>query len=168
MPLNKKTMNNCVDCNRFYVDLRDLQDDTAVLKNPHKGWYYHYVDNGFYCKKYRGENEYEQDRIDALGINHIYIRFDWRDVEKEKGKYDWSLIDDIIHRFGKNGYKFTFRACTFEGASIDFAVPEWLVKMGINGTWCDFGGKKSFEPDYSDPVFLNHLNDCYIFQMNEV
>lgn len=29
-----------------YIDLNFCQDDETVLKNPHKGWYWHYIDNG--------------------------------------------------------------------------------------------------------------------------
>ncbi len=30
----------------FDRDLSTLQDDRSVLTNPHKGWYFHYIDNG--------------------------------------------------------------------------------------------------------------------------
>lgn len=30
-----------------FVDLRLFADDAKILKNPHKGWYWHYIDNGF-------------------------------------------------------------------------------------------------------------------------
>lgn len=28
------------------VDLRHLADDRRIVRNPHKGWYWHYIDNG--------------------------------------------------------------------------------------------------------------------------
>ncbi|MBR5602382.1 MAG: hypothetical protein IKW24_07085, partial [Clostridia bacterium] len=36
-----------------YVDLRLLVDDKTVLRNPHKGWFWHYIDNGYTRGAYR-------------------------------------------------------------------------------------------------------------------
>ena len=42
-------------------DLTKYRDDRTVLRNPHKGWYWHYYDNGFGRDTYRDrwqEGEY--------------------------------------------------------------------------------------------------------------
>ena len=36
-----------------YVDMRPFADDKTVLKNPHKGWFWHFIDNGFRHGFYR-------------------------------------------------------------------------------------------------------------------
>ena len=113
MPINTVSSDAKSCPAREYIDLRHMQDDKRVLENPHKGWYYHYVDNGFSDIRYR-EGIEKSDLLPAKGINHIYIRFDWCDVEKEDGVFDWSEIDEIIERFGKNKYRFSLRQCTFE------------------------------------------------------
>ena len=30
-----------------YTDLADFEDDKTAPRNPHRGWYVHYIDNGF-------------------------------------------------------------------------------------------------------------------------
>ena len=34
-------------------DLFEMRDEKTVLKNPHKGWYWHFIDNGFANIKYQ-------------------------------------------------------------------------------------------------------------------
>ena len=161
MPLNEHTLYN-LKSDKYYIDTRHMQDDKTILENPHKGWYYHYVDNGFYDKRYRSELCEEEYNLPVRGIHHLYIRFDWRDIEKEKGVYDWSVIDKIINKFSKSGYKFSLRMCTFEGSGIKYAIPDWLAAENINGTWCKFDDKETFEPDYSDEYFLSELEKFMI------
>lgn len=155
MPLNRETMYSIN--NEEYIDCRHMQNDKIVLENPHKGWYYHFVDNGFYNPKYRDDFSADTERLDAQGINHLYIRFDWCDIEKQEGVYEWSCIDSIIGRYAKNGYKFSLRLCTFEGLGKEYAVPEWLAAKGINGTICRKNDRAAFEPDYGDETYLKYL-----------
>lgn len=39
--------------NCFFTITVPLQDDKTVLSNPHKGWYYHSIDNGLTRPTYR-------------------------------------------------------------------------------------------------------------------
>ena len=74
-----------------YRDLRSLQDDRTVLRNPHKGWYWHYIDNGYGRDNYRKLHDPADMLEDFPGLNHLYLRFDWGDIEKEEGVVpDWS------------------------------------------------------------------------------
>ncbi len=43
----------CSESSRYYRNYSHLCDDKTVLKNPHKGWYYHFVDNGLSRPTYR-------------------------------------------------------------------------------------------------------------------
>lgn len=142
-----------------YRDYRYLQDDKRVLKNPHKGWYWHFIDNGFYDIKYR-ENIVEDTLLDFPCLNHLYLRFDWSDIEKQEGFYDWSYIDSVMDKWGKLGYRFSIRICCYE-TGIKYATPEWVEKLGANGYICDNG---CWQPDYGDPIFLekleNFLKEC--------
>lgn len=116
----------------IYKDYSYISDEVTVLKNPHKGFYYHYVDNGFTRPTYRNGIQSDNDLLEFPGMNHLYIRFDWSDVEKEKGVYDWSCIDDIMNKW--KGMKFSFRLCTYETGfyNSENAVPKWLTE--IDGT----------------------------------
>ena len=154
MPLNYETMYNRTNLSPRYLDLRHMQNDKLLLTNPHKGWYYHYVDNGLYRPPYRDQIQPPYTDLLDAHIHHLYIRFDWREIEIEKGVYDWSPIDDIIGTFGPLGLKFSLRLCTFEGRGSITAIPGWVIDAGAKGFWA----KNTFEPDYSDETFLSALD----------
>ncbi len=139
----------------LYHDLRPFQDDRRILRNPHKGWYWHYIDNGYLRDNYRVHHD-PADHLERFpGLNHLYLRFDWGDIEKEKGVYDWSYIDQIMEEWGKYDYRFSMRFVTYEGAGeIPFATPEYVYQEGARG-YALPGGR--LEPDYGDPVFLENL-----------
>lgn len=172
-------------------NLKLLRDDKTVLSNPHKGWYWHYVDNGLKNPKYRDRVEKGNYYHDFPGLNHLYIRFDWSDVEKEPGVFDWSEIDSIMDEWGKEGYRFALRACCSETLAVmKFATPEWLYKMGCKGAFyppfyendpqwwdkCHYDEYRKvellsepekyceqfWEPDYNDPLFLEYLEKFII------
>lgn len=141
-----------------YIDLERWEDDRTVLKNPHKGWYWHYIDNGYGRDNYRTEHLKGDYMQDFPGLNHIYLRFDWGDIEKEEGKFDWSYIDSIMNEWGEKGYRFAFRICTYEGTgnpeSLRYATPKWVFDAGAKYTELP---DKRMEPDYGDPVFQEKL-----------
>jgi hypothetical protein len=140
----------------LYWDLRPFQDEVRVLRNPHKGWYWHYVDNGLGRTAYR-EPEYAdpEDMLrDFPGLNHLYLRLDWADIEPEEGQFDWSFVDKTFEKWGSAGYRFSFRLCTFEGGVIPYATPKWVFDAGAEAVFTH----DAWEPDYGDPVYLNKLS----------
>jgi len=144
---------------RFFRDLRPLADDRRILRNPHKGWYWHYIDNGYPRPNYRADHDPADHLEDFPGLNHLYLRFDWGDIEKEEGVYDWSYIDKIMEEWGGYGYRFGLRMVTYEGdGSIPFATPEYVYRAGA-ACYSLPGGR--LEPDYGDPVFLEKLS-CFM------
>ena len=139
----------------YYRDYRYLQDDKIVLKNPHKGWYWHFIDNGFMRPNYR-QNIGDDTMLDFPGLNHLYLRFDWGDIEKEEGVYDWGYIDSIIEKWGALGYTFALRLCSYEAAPILYATPEWVRRAGAKGYECAGG---AWQPDYGDAIYLEKLEN---------
>ena len=141
---------------RYYRDLRALADDRRILRNPHKGWYWHYIDNGYPRPNYRAEHDPADHLEDFPGLNHLYLRFDWGDIEKEEGVYDWSYIDAIMEEWSRYDYRFGLRLVTYEGdGSIPFATPEYVYKAGAR---CYSLPGNRLEPDYGDPIFLEKLS----------
>ncbi|MCQ2433464.1 MAG: beta-galactosidase, partial [Clostridia bacterium] len=136
-----------------FVDLRDKVDDKTVLKNPHKGWFIHYIDNGFRRPAYRDSCEKGDYFTDFPGLNHLYIRFDWSDIEREKGVYNFSPIDDIMEEWGPYGYRFSLRMCCFE-TGYEYATPKYVFEEGAKGIMIPGSGP---QPDYGDPIFLAYL-----------
>lgn len=155
-----------------YTDLRPFEDDVEILRNPHKGWYFHYMDNGARCRQYRNTLKAGDDLTWLPGLDHLYLRFDWSDVEKEEGKYDWSCVDEIIDAWSKKGYRFSLRMCTFESnrPEIPYATPKWVFDAGAEGIfqkrmapgWLHDSAEdipfECTEPVYSDEVYLEKLS----------
>ncbi len=169
MAFSEKTLMDVRNVSPSFVDCRHLADDKTVLKNPHKGWFFHFIDNGYGRPKYRNKLR-DGDHLEWLaGLGTIYLRFDWADIETAEGVCDWSYIDEIIDEWKAYGYTFAIRICTYEALGIKYAVPEWLVKKGIKGAFYkhenpDIVG--CFEPDYDDPLFLEKL-DSFLAKCGE-
>ena len=141
------------------IDLRPIQDDKRVLRNPHKGWYRHYIDNGYGRIRYRDPKIHPPGDYmrDLPGLNHLYLRIDWSDIEAKKDVYDWSYVDAIMKEWSAQGYRFAFRVCCYEGdPALPYATPKWLRDLGCTGTDVKHEGWKgaAWEPDYGDPIFL--------------
>lgn len=174
MPLNLDSKLDVVSYSHSYRDLRQLADDKTVLENPHKGWYYHFVDNSLKHGAYRDRVE-KGARFVTKGMHHVYIRFDWGDIEAEgEGILDWSEIDAILEERGALGYKFSLRICTFESGEVVYATPKWVFDAGAAYTAVGDDGKSygdgrscvAYEPDYDDPIFLEKL-DAFVAKCAE-
>lgn len=162
MPLNLKNKYEVISASKSFCDLRHLWDTKTVLENPHKGWYYHFIDNGLLRGAYR-DKVTEVKRF-KTPINHLYLRIDWSDIEKEEGKLDWSPIDKIMDEWGALGYKFSLRFCTYEGPfDILYATPKWVFDLGAKKIDVESKGSDgvvhiSYEPVYDDSIFLEKLD----------
>jgi len=144
---------------RNMVDLRALADDKTVLKNPHKGWFWHYIDNGCGAPIYRDRELDDKYTVGFPGLNHLYLRFDWSDVEKEKGVYDFSYIDSVMERWGKLGFTFSLRVVCFEThPNIPYATPKYVYEEGAHCFRIENG---KIHPDYDDPYFLERLEEFF-------
>jgi len=139
------------------IKLTHLEDDKTVLKNPHKGWYWHYDNVIKYsiCRDKINENETYKD---FPGLNHLCLRIGWSDVAIAPNVFDWSQIDQIMERWGKLGYTFSFRVCS----NFDLFLKELArkfdgnplveyIELGSDGCGGEgdtfYGNKKSFSLD---------------------
>ena len=113
MPLNLENKYDVVATSQSYRDLRHVADDKTVLENPHKGWYYHYVDNSLKGPRYRDRVK-RGEKFITKGLNTVYIRFDWGDIEYAgEGILDWSAIDAHSTRIEWYSYPYHYRLkCT--------------------------------------------------------
>ena len=139
-------------------DLYSLRDERAVLRNPHRGWYWHYIDCGYKRPRYRDDEELIGDVSGFPGLTMLYLRFDWVDINPEKGVYDFSYLDSVMDEWGKKGYRFCMRMCPYQGPvrrwnSNGYATPAYVREAGANGT---FLSEKAWEPDYGDPIYLEY------------
>ena len=98
----------------------------------------HYIDNGYGRDNYRAHHDPADRLRDFPGLNHLYLRFDWGDIEREEGVFDWSYIDAIMEDWSADDYRFAFRVCTYEGSaavpSLLYATPKWVYEAGARYT----------------------------------
>ena len=82
-----------------------------------------------------------------------YFRWHWRDLEPERGKIDFDMIDAAIQSANHLGMTFSFRVMTVEGGKS--GVPDWLTKppYDVSGEWRPGRDGDTFWPDYRDATF---------------
>jgi hypothetical protein len=148
------------------VDFKVQWDTTRVLKNPHKGWYHHLLDNG--VDKYKIQNE--QAFLKFPGMDHLYLRLAWSYLEPSEGQYDWHLIDEVVDKYVPLGYKISFRISSKETGTkpgtvaqekdgVQYATPIWVANAGAKGKVIEVWGVKSWTPVWGDPVYLQKLDN---------
>lgn len=156
------------------IDIFALRDEKTVLKNPHKGWYWHYIDCGYSRPRYRDDKELIGDFTAFPGLNQIYLRFDMVDINPKKGVYDFSYLDEIMDEYGKLGYSFSLRMCTYQTnvrrwGNNPIATPDYVREEGAKGFYYDIVDPfdsnkryegKAWEPDYSDEIFLRYAEEA--------
>lgn len=143
--------------------LEKYWDEKKVCKNPHKGWYLHYYDNGL--SAYGDRIEKGDFLLDFPGLNHIYLRLPWCHLEPEEGLYRWDILDDVIDSWRTKGYTVSFRVtCKETGIDQKYATPLWVKNAGAKGNYtCTPWDSKeySWEPDYGNPIFLEKLESFH-------
>ena len=138
------------------IDLTPMWNSEKVLKNPHKGWYHHYYDNGL--SEYGTKADSDLDNFP--GMNHLFLRLPWSNLEPEEGKFNWAVIDNVINKWTAKGYSISF-CITAKETSITYATPEWVKNAGAKGTYYPIWGVNAWEPDYGDSIFLAKLENFH-------
>ncbi|MDD4193314.1 MAG: DUF4832 domain-containing protein, partial [Mangrovibacterium sp.] len=147
------------------VDFTAHWDTVRVLKNPHKGWYHHLLDNR--VDRYGIKDD--QIFRSFPGMDHLYLRLAWSFLEPEEGKYDWRRIDEVVEKYVPLGYHLAFRITSKETGTfpasvgqelhgVQYATPTWVAKAGAKGTVAEYNGIKSWVPVWDDPVYLEKLD----------
>jgi len=137
------------------VKPRETSDN---LLNPGMGWTTFHSFNG---------DEINQRHPQA---SIAYFRFYWDELEPREGEYQWDLIDELIAQGRSRGQSLAFRVMAMDGDDWvahwreripkNYRVPEWFYKLGCRGKefvdedWGEPGTPPMWEPDYSDPIFL--------------
>lgn len=146
--------------NRVFFNLERYWDSTLVCNNPHKGWTFHYYDNGI--KNYGNRMASNDSLPDFPGLNEIYLRLAWSYLEPEEGVYNWAVIDSIVTRWVTWGHTISFRI-TCKETEFVYATPEWVRNAGAKGRFIEHPelDVKAWAPDYDDPIFLEKLENFH-------
>lgn len=126
------------------------QDTDEILINPGKG---------FVFLGYMDLEKYRQDFLDIISVG--YNRFNWSSIEPEEGKYNWEKIDDYVDFYKERGKQFSFGVmCVNTSKDSEYITPEWVFDAGAEGKRILTGdGNIQMIPNWTDPVFLEKLND---------
>ena len=136
------------------------QDNGWALVNPGMGWTFHFYSNAI--ENY-GSNLEPSDTLDDWpGLSTIYLRVPWSFLEPQEGWFNWSLFDTPAQRWIAKGKKIAIRVTCCE-SWWQYATPKWVRDAGAHGIEFEFGkgprpGGPLWEPDYTDPVFLQKLD----------
>lgn len=114
-----------------------------VLNNPYIGWAPS-AEGGPYLQPHR----------------LVYINASWRELEPEKGKYDFAALEKRykFDYWRENSVHIIFRLnMDFPSAEKHMDIPDWLYsEIDGDGTWYDLDYGKGFSPDYTNPLLISY------------
>jgi hypothetical protein len=128
---------------------RQFREVDTLFANPGQGWMSQQ-------RRPRGDPRFP--------CSVVYIRFNWAEAEPAEGRFDWSLIDDVIAAWKSRGATVALRVMTCNAHSSGYYTsPKWLFDAGCKGFEYLRGGDDPtsggqriprIEPDYADPIYL--------------
>ncbi len=122
---------------RVRVEPKEIND---LFANPGMGW-----ETFQRCAD-------EDKNLAGLPSACAYFRFYWREIEPKDGRIDFALFDRLLAHAHRDGQKLAFRImCT--GSSRYMDVPQWLKEEGCKGVEFNYGGRRHWVPDFTDPLF---------------
>ncbi|MNC05809.1 hypothetical protein D3C75_533030 [compost metagenome] len=93
-----------------------------------------------------------------LGHSLVYSNISWRDLEPQKGVYNFEAFEKEIklEKWAQEGKKLVLRLVLDIPRSVrHMDIPDWLYEeTGQDGSWYDVDIGKGFSPDYMNPVLL--------------
>jgi hypothetical protein len=153
---NNAWANKPTDGLREIVTLKPLDNGNALV-NPEMGWMLYFYSN--VISNYGSKLAPSDTMDDFPGLSTVFMRVPWSFIEIEEGKYNWELLDTPSQRWIDKGKKVAFLISASE-SWMRYATPEWVKKAGAKGY--DWGGQNNtsfWEPDFSDPVFLQKVEN---------
>ncbi len=99
------------------------------------------------------------DYAEIVGGNQlVYVDVTWRELEPERGRYDFAAIEKENHlnEWRSKGKHVVFRfLCDVPGEAEHMDIPDWLYDAtGKDGDWYDTDYGKGYSPNYSNPLMI--------------
>ncbi len=89
----------------------------------------------------------------------IYTRYDWSELQKEEGFFDFTLIDEGIEDCIKYNKKFAFGVmCADVSSEEPYVTPKFVFDKGAKYNLGGHNGKQ-YIPDWKDETFLKYVNE---------
>jgi hypothetical protein len=123
-----------------------LEEIDEVLSNPFKG----------FVPWIGSQNPVYETKLQ-------YKTFEWRDIEPQKGIYNWVFFEQGWGDIAASGKRVGFRisACT-PGSGNLYDIPDWLVNEGLALRGYSIDGQQGLAPDWDDPKFLQAHSDLIL------
>jgi hypothetical protein len=145
------------------------ENEEPITKNPGKGWI-RYTATDFTAKEAEepGEQYAEEIALDKIADDYSttgYTRLRWAEVEPEKGKYNWELIDNYLESFEKRGMKFAFGVMGLDTSKGGPTTPLWVVeeaKAAGESTWTHSAQGKTVENTH-EGIGTKYLENYEVF-----
>lgn len=89
-----------------------------------------------------------------------YKTYQWRDIEPQKGVYNWAAFEQGWGNIAVTGKRVGFRISTCTpGSGNVYDIPDWLVNEGVALRGYSIDGQQGLAPDWDDPKFLQAHQD---------
>jgi hypothetical protein len=88
-----------------------------------------------------------------------YATFAWRDLEPEKGVFDWNHLEQNWGNVALTGKLVGFRVAAEIPGSDQNDIPQWLIDEGVAMRPYSIDGHDGLAPDWDDPKFLAAHHD---------
>lgn len=117
--------------------------------------------------KVKGDKLYKalEDLVKWPMGDKLYLRVDWRDIQKEKGKLDfpdhWKMAFDLAKTYNKKiSFRIQLMSPVIDGHSVPDFVAEKVpfVKLGTTNE-IGIPGKVHYAPRYDNPYFLDAFKE---------
>lgn len=93
-------------------------------------------------------------------VSLLYVDVTWRELEPEKGRYDWASIEkeNQFARWRSEGKHIVLRfVCDIPGDEAHMDIPDWLYEeTGGDGDAYSTDYGKGYAPDYANQTFIRH------------
>lgn len=90
----------------------------------------------------------------------VYANISWRDLESEKGIYDFEKVEEKFKfdYWKKNKKRLIFRVVLdYPGTTGHKDIPEWLYQeINQDGTWYEHKWGNGFSPNYNNPKLIHY------------
>ena len=145
--LNTKTTKriNTKELNKYYSNIEVTGYTDEVLINPGKGLV--------------ARDDIYDDKVYEV-ISTRYYRFNWSDIEKTEGVYDWNVIDEKLNEAISHNKKFVFGIMGSNvSCELEYVTPKWVFDKGAQYTTClnESGNVTQIVPVWNDEIYIQEM-----------
>lgn len=135
--------------------------DALDLVNPMRGQFDNIV-TGLFPQSSPAQNALP----DWPGSRDAAIRLTWRQLEPERGRYDFSLLDRALDTYEQRGMRVALRVSTYDSCCLqldpgqrNLDVPDWVAETPGAVEEIDRDGVTQVIPRWNDDVYLAGFED---------